>query len=99
MKHYSISESLSRTLLLKDSQLRDKDTDHEGQGDTPREGFTDESEKWELLGTHTTANLDAQVKENENVTKKDSYLWLLDKGLKVLTQIRTGFWQTSGLPG
>lgn len=55
VKHYSISESLSRTLLLKGSQLWDKDTDHEGQGDTPREGVTDESEKWELLGTHTTS--------------------------------------------
>lgn len=97
MKHYSISESFSSTLLLKDSQLWDKDTDHEGQGDTPREGFTDESDKWELLGTHKTSNLDARVKENENVTKKDSYLWLLDKGLKVLTQIRIVFRQTSSL--
>lgn len=76
MKHCGIPESLSRTLLLKDSQLSDKDTDHEGQGDTPREGATDESEKGELLGTHTTStsNLDTQAKENENVTKKDSYL-------------------------
>ena len=94
------SESLSRSLLPMDPHSWDKDTDPLGQGDTPKKGFPDESEKWKLLGTHaiSTSNLTALAKENKDVAKKDSYLWSFDRGLKVLTQMRAGVRQTSSLP-
>lgn len=84
-----------------ESHSWDNDTEPLGQGDTPKKGFTNESEKWKLLGTHAISPSNLTVlyqKKNEDVAKKDSYLWLFDKGPKVLTQMRTGVRQTSSLP-